>query len=236
MRKAMWSGWGAAGILITALACGDDGTSGPNDSSATLRVVQAAESTSAVDVLVDGRLAASALPLGALADDITLDPGDRTISVRPAGGGVSPSELRITAVAGVRYSAVVIDSATVLNPISLTDSGGIPAAGKTKLRVANYAALAGPIDVYRRQPDFPDLVSLMFPFEYRAVSAYVQSDPGDWQVLVSTEARVDGVPLAEPLDTLLVVDPIPIAPDGAVTVVLVDKEGGGIDAQIMQDR
>jgi hypothetical protein len=95
-------------------------------------------------------------------------------------------DVQLAVVADSEYTAVVIDSSTVLNPIALTDSGGIPAAGKTKLQVANFASLAGPIDVYRRQPDFDGLVDLMFPFDYRAVSGYVQSDPGDWQVLVAT--------------------------------------------------
>ena len=124
----------------------------------------------------------------------------------------------------------------MLNPIALTDSGGIPAAGKTKLQVANFASLAGPIDVYRRQPDFNGLVDLMFPFAYRAISGYVQSDPGEWQVLVASEARIGGVPPDVPQDTLLIVEPISLAAGQAVTVVLLDKAGGGIDAVIMRDR
>jgi hypothetical protein len=123
-----------------------------------------------------------------------------------------------------------------LNPIALTDSGGSPAAGKTKLQVANFASLAGPIDVYRRQPDFDGLVDLMFPFDYRAVSGYVQSDPGQWQVLVATENRIGGVPPDVPQDTLLIVEPISLAAGQAVTVVLLDKVGGGIDAVVMRDR
>ena len=76
----------------------------------------------------------------------------------------------------------------------------------------------------------------MFPFDYRAVSGYVQSDPGVWQVLVASEARIGGVPLDVPQDTLLIVEPISLAVGQAVTVVLLDKLGGGIDAVVMRDR
>src|SRR5262249_12835498 len=116
------------------------------------------------------------------------------------------------------------------------DTGSVPAAGRTKLRVANFAALVGPIDIYRRQPDFDGIVTLAFPFAYRLLSSYVESDPGDWQVLVATEARVNRVPPETPLDTLLVVDAVSVAANEASTVVIIDKPGGGLDAVVVRDR
>ena len=86
------------------------------------------------------------------------------------------------------------------------------------------------------KPDFDGLVDLMFPFAYHAVSGYVQSDPGDWQVLVASEARIGGVPPDVPRDTLLNVEPISLAAGQAVTVVLLDKTGGGIDTVLTRNR
>jgi hypothetical protein len=223
--------------LLAALGCSEDGQApGPDPQTGSLLVIQAAESTAAVDVLVDGGVVIAGLAPGSVSAPVPVSTGNRTIEFRPAGGATSPHSLQLAVAAGSSYSAVVIDSSTVLNPIALTDSGGIPASGKTKLRVANFVSLAGPIDVYRRQPDFDGLVDIMFPFAYRAVSPYIQSDAGDWQVLVATEARIDGHPADVPRDTLLVVDPIPLAAGQAVTVVLVDQPGGGIDAVLVRDR
>jgi hypothetical protein len=193
-----------------------------------LRVIQAAESTATLDVLVDGGVVINGLGTGTVSSPVSVPVGQRTIGFRPAGGATSPNLLQLAVLADSEYTTVVIDSSTVLNPV--------PAAGKTKLQVANFASLAGPIDVYRRQPDFDGLVDLMFPFDYRAVSGYVQSDPGAWQVLVATEARIAGVPPDVPQDTLLIVEPISLAAGQAVTVVLLDKVGGGIDAVVMRDR
>jgi hypothetical protein len=225
------------GALVAALSCSgnSDGT-GPVPATGSLRVIQAAESTAALDVLVDGGVVINGLGTGTMSSPVPVSAGQRIIEFRPVGEATSPNRLQLAVVADLDYAAVVIDSSTVLNPIALTDSGGIPAAGKTKLQVANFAELAGPIDVYRRQPDFDGLVDLMFPFAYRAVSGYVQSDPGDWQVLVASEARVNGVPPDVPQDTLLIVEPISLAAGEAITVVLLDKAGGGIDAVLMQDR
>lgn len=225
------------GAVLASVACGgkNDGT-GPTSPTGSLRVIQAAESTATLDVLIDGSVVINALSAGTVSSPVAVAPGQRTVAFRPAGGATSPHLLQLAVGADTTYTAVVIDSSTVLNPIVLTDSGGIPAAGKTKLQVANFASLAGPIDVYRRQPDFDGLVDLMFPFAYRALSGYVQSDPGNWQVLVATEARVNGVPPDVPQDTLLIVEPISLAAGEAVTVVLVDKASGGMDGVIVRNR
>ena len=225
------------GILLASASCSGNGDgTGPASPTGSLRVIQAAESTAALDVLVDGGVVINGLGAGTISSPVSVSAGQRIITFRPVGGATSPNRLQLAVAADAHYAAVVIDSSTVLNPIALTDSGGIPAAGKTKLQVANFASLVGPIDVYRRQPDFDGLVDLMFPFAYRAVSGYVQSDPGDWQVLVATEARIGGVPPDAPQDTLLIVEPISLAAGQAVTVVLLDKAGGGIDAVLMRNR
>jgi hypothetical protein len=162
--------------------------------------------------------------------------GLREISFRPVSAAASAGELQLSVVADSTYTTVVIDSANVLEPTVLADTGSVPAAGRTKLRVGNFAALAGPIDVYRRQPDFDGILTLAFPFTYQLLSNYVESDPGDWQVLIATEARVNGVPPDVPQDTLLIVDPVSLAGGQASTVVIIDKPGGGLDAVIVRDR
>jgi hypothetical protein len=225
-------------MLLGAAACGgeDNGDSGPGTPTGSLQVIQAAESTATLDVLVDGSVVLAGLVSGTASSAIEVASGDRTVSFRRTGGATSPNALHLAVAADSSYTAVVIDSASVLNPIVLTDTGSTPAAGKTKLQVANFAQLAGPIDVYRRQPDFDGIVTLVFPFAYRTLSGYVQSDPGDWQVLVATEARVDGHPPEVPQDTLLTVEPISLAAGQAVTVVIVDKTGGGVDGVVVRDR
>ena len=219
------------------LACSSSGPgSDPSSPTGTLRVIQAAESTAALDVLVDGSVAIPGLGTGTISSPVALSVGQRTLTFRSVGGGISPLQLQLLVAADSQYTAVVIDSSTVLNPMELTDSGAVPAAGKTKLRVVNFAQVAGPINVYRRQPDFDGLVSVAFPFPYRFASAYLQSDPGNWQVLVATESNPGGPPADPPLDTLLIVDPIPLAAGEVATVTLLDRPGGGVDAVLVQDR
>jgi len=227
----------AAGALIGVCGCSDhDGDAGPTGTTGSLRVIHAAQSASILDVLVDGSALITGLAAGTLSSAVPVPTGQRTITVRPAGGLPSPVLAQLSIGADSEYTAIVIDSSAVLNPVVVTDTGAVPAAGKTKLQVANLASAIGPIDVYRRQPDFDGLVDLVFPFAYRTLSGYVQSDPGDWQVLIAPETRVNGVPPDEPTDTLLIVEPITLAAGQAGTVVIVDKAGGGVEAVVVRER
>ncbi|HEU5039584.1 MAG TPA: DUF4397 domain-containing protein [Gemmatimonadales bacterium] len=226
----------AGAALLTVLGCGDGDGTGPGSLQGSLRVIQASLNTAALDVLVDGTVRVTGLGAGTMSVAIPLATGPRTIEVGPSGEGKSPTALRLVVAADSQYTAVVFDSSSVLNPVAVTDTGAVPAAGMTKLQVINLARLAGPIDVYRRQPDFDGLIDLMFPFEYRAASGYVQSAPGDWQVLVATEARVGGVPPEVPEDTLLIVGPVSLTADQAATVVLVDDPNDGIGAVVVRER
>ena len=227
----------AAGALLAAVGCSDgNGDNGPGTPEGSLRMIQASGSAATLDVLVDGGVLINGLAAGTISSAVPVPSGSRTITVRPSGGATSLKSLQLSVAADSEYTAVVIDSSSVLNPIAVSDTGSVPAPGKTKLQVANFASAAGPIDVYRRQPDFDGLVTLVFPFAYRTLSSYVQSDPGDWQVLISTETRVNGVPPDEPTDTLLIVEPITLAADQASTVVIVDKAGGGLEAVVVRER
>jgi hypothetical protein len=223
-----------AGALIATAGCSDNsGDSGPTGATGSLRVIHAAESSASLDVLVDGGVVINGLAPGSVSSTVAVPTGERTITVRPSGGAASPVQAHVSIGTDTGYTAIVIDSSAVLNPIVLTDTGAVPAAGKSKLQVANFASAIGPIDVYRRQPDFDGLVDLVFPFAYRTLSGYVQSDPGDWQVLIAPETRVGGVPPDEPTDTLLIVDPITLGPGEASTVLIVDKVGGGVEAVVV---
>lgn len=227
---------GMLGLIgLVASGCSGDDT-GPAPLTGSLQVIQAAESTATIDVLVDGNVVIHRLAAGATSSAVAIPAGRREIAFRPVGGAASPHALDLAVSPDRAYTTVVTDSAAVLDPVVLSDTGSTPAAGRTKLQVANFSSLAGPLDVYRRQPDFDGLVTLVFPFAYRSLSGYVESDPGDWQVLIAPERRAGGIPLEVPEDTLLVVDPVSLAAGQASTVVIVDKPGGGLDAVIVRDR
>ena len=99
----------------------------------------------------------------------------------------------------------------------LADSGAYVPGGKSKLRVGNFAATAGEAQIWRRQPDFPSGSPIMTPFPYRAVSPYLQSDAGIWEVWLTAPNGSS---------KLLSSGPIQIPAGERRTVLVVDTEEG----------
>ena len=192
---------------------------------AQLHVVNAATSGGAVTVYVDGGQLSLAIAPATSSSALTVTPGTRTLELRTAGGlGFTRS---VVFAANANVVAIGLDSAGGVTPEVLSDTNAVVPAGASKLRVANMAQDAGPIDIWRTQPDYSTPIRVEFPFPYRAESPYLQSTPGDWRIFVS-----DTVPVATPNapmpDTLADSGPISVSDGTSATVVVVDKPGGGV--------
>ena len=221
-----------ATVLTYAACAGDGPTQTSNDGTAQLRVLHTAVVT-AIDVTVGGQTVITNLARGSVTDFTPVPAGSQQVVLHAAGTAASGPGTVLTFAADDSVTVLTIDSLTVINPWILTDSGAVVAPDKSKLRVVHFAAEAPAIDVWRTQPDFPSLITIMFPFPYRAVSPYLQSDPGTWTVLVTTERRdAMGIPVLG--DSLWATGPIEVSGGGLRTVVLFDREGGGITSTVIE--
>ena len=182
-----------AALLIAALAACDGGSGPPIpvDGFATLRIIQTAAVTGGVQVEWGGRQIASGLAQGASSGSVLVEAGAADLVLRAAGGGLVSGSRTLTLVRGQSYGVAAVDSSGVLLPQMLPDTNAIGVPGKSKLRVLHAAAHAPAIDIWRTQPDFPDQIRVMFPFNYRDISPYLQSDPGEWSILVTPAGLTD---------------------------------------------
>jgi hypothetical protein len=218
--------------LVAAAGCAGDGqVTGPTDDqqtgAATLRVVHTLAAVPAIDVIVGGVPVLQGLGAGQASDFLPVASGVQLVAFRPTGSNALPAGAPIVFAANDTITVVTIDSASVINPEVLTDSGSVVPPDKSKLRVAHFAAQAPPIDAWRSQPDYRSLTNIMFPFPYRAVSPYLQSDAGVWTVLVTAERRnASGIPVLG--DSLEASEPISIPAGQSRTVVIVDRPAGGL--------
>lgn len=214
-----------AGMAILG-ACSDS-SSGPGGGGPTadVTVLSAAGRASSILASVGGQTLS---PIGPGEYElISVPAGSRNFSFDVQGAGVSGSSGTVDLVAGESYLLIAQDSQGVVVGSLVADTGAIVPAGKSKLRVVHSAGLAPLIDVYRTQPDFPTLVSVMFPFDFGASSPYLQSDPGDWSVVITPDNLTD---------TLYATGPIAVPDGGRVTVVIVDSTAsGGISAVVLHE-
>ena len=216
-----------AALLIAAPACGGDGGTPPPVGVATLRVIRAAAVAGGVQVEWGGHEIASGLAQGASSGSVLVAAGTADLVLRAAGGGLVSGSRPLTLVPGQGYTVAAVDSSGVLLPQMLPDTNAVGVPGKSKLRVIHAAAHAPAIDIWRTQPDFPDQIRFMFPFNFRDVSPYFQSDPGDWTVLVTPAGGTD---------TLFLSAPFAVGDGKLATVAVMDSSAaGGIWVSVTED-
>jgi hypothetical protein len=177
-----------AALLALAVACGS--TVDPL-SSATGALVVANASNGWLDVDIDGRRWVTGLSMNATSYVLAVPMGLHQVRLSHGGGVGGAIELPLPLLEDAPQTVVAFPSFPVgstpdMSAAVLTDTGAYVPGGKSKLRVANLAATAGDAQIWRRQPDFPAGSPIMAPFPYRAVSPYLQSDAGVWEVWLAT--------------------------------------------------
>jgi hypothetical protein len=229
---ARMSAWAALDLvaMLAALGSCSNGSGPPPPAGANLHVLHALFNGASLNVVVDGRSVASTLTFGQLTRGIPLSPGGHTLDPQPP-DTTGHLSLVFTASGGVNYDAFVIDSIAganhVIDPVLVPDTGAVPAVGHGRVRLANFAALTGPIDAYRSEPGSPSLLLTQQPFNFRAVTRYFDSSPGKWTVVISHS----GV-----RDTVLATDSIVVGDGQARTVAIVDSAGARVSWRVLVDQ
>lgn len=220
-------------VLAGGLAACDTNPTGARCCSLgapAVRVVNAY--TTPVDVLIDGTVAATGLAAGAI-DTVSAAAGTHTISLRQSGTSTVASQSFTAASGALSTVAALRSTSGSVSTTILDDTNNVVPSGATKLRVLHFAPNAGVLQVYRTQPDFPTPVSWQFPFTYQpdptSLSApFFQSTVGTWEVRVwQTPADASGWSTA-PLRIQ-----VPLASGEKKTIVILDKAGGGVRAEVI---
>jgi hypothetical protein len=199
-------------LALGVAACSSD-VAEPAAAAAGFRVINATQSP--VDVLVDGATVVRGLAVAGLSPSVALAAGSHQVRLTSASGATTT--LVVDGSAGrTLTTAVYPDTAGRVAAEVLQDTGAVVPAGKSKLRVVHMAANAGPITFWRTQPDWQTPSRIVTPFPYRFTTAYLQSDPGDWEVWITdSDSTVKRVTTG----------PIPIPSGARRTVVLLDSAG-----------
>jgi hypothetical protein len=219
-------------VLAVAAACGSDSTVPTccTTGAPSLRVVNAI--TSPVDVLIDGSVAIASLAPGTIGT-AAAPSGSHALVLRPTQLASSASRSITTTDGSLATVAVVLSATGSVQGAVLDDTNSVVPAGATKVRVLHLAPSAGPIRVFRTQPDFPTPVNWTFPFNYQsdptpASAPFLQSTVGTWEVRVwQTPTDSSGWANA-PIKIQ-----IPLASGQKKTVMILDKPGGGIRYELM---
>ena len=224
-------------VVACAAACGKDESTtapeGPGGSGPGFRVVNGY--TLAVDVLVDGALAASAVAPGDI-DSVAQSAGSHSVAFRATGTSALVTLDVSTGTTGMRTVAIVRSGAS-FSATTFGDTNAIVPPGATKVRVFHLAPNAGEIQVFRTQPDWGTPIEWQFPFLYDSaltdplMHPYLQSTVGTWDIRAwrkpseaalgwdGTTARVSFALAGGEKRTVLVLD----RPGGGIRLAVVDQ-------------
>lgn len=206
-------------LLLAAFlvaGCDDDDTLTVEDFDSSVQVVNATRTP--LELRIDG---SSVVTIGVarVSTPFRLSSGRHEIQL--IGAPEVSARVTVNVDPGVPAIAVIVPanrSETERGIVArvLADTGRIVPAGKSKLRVANFASTTVNVDIWRTQPDHPDPVRVMAPFPFRSVSPYLESDAGVWEVFVTPAGGTT---------RLVTTGPLAIPSGERRTVVLIDSVG-----------
>lgn len=223
--------FGASLLLALVTSCGGyESTACCATGEPALRVINAF--TTPVDVLIDGDVVLASVPAGAI-DTAAAPAGGHTMVLRPTGSAASASAAITIGTGAIRTVAAVRSGNGTVASAMLDDTNSVVPAGATKVRVLHLAPNAGEVQVFRTQPDYQQPISWQFPFNYQAeptslTAPFYQSTVGSWEVRIwQTPADASGWATA-PVKIV-----IPLASGEKRTVLILDKPGGGVRAELL---
>jgi len=128
----------------TSVFCAVLFATGCGSSSAHVRVLNAIPIQSNIDMLIDTKDVAAAIPYGSVSEYITVTPGSRHLQIEATGSSTPFVDQNISVSSG-SYDTILDTSngATVF-----TDDHSAPSSANVSIRVINASTTLGPADVY----------------------------------------------------------------------------------------
>lgn len=150
-------------LLASALAavalpgCGGHGSS---SGSASVRVVNATLTHASIDFWVNGALSQSAIAQDSVGSYVDVGSSGTVLQVDDAGSSTTLAVLTPSLVAGQDTALLAFESAGAVNLVTIDEAFATPATGAATLRVADYAAQAGKLDVFVATGALADVAAL----------------------------------------------------------------------------
>lgn len=221
--------WSLVAALVLLGGC-NDGAGPPLPQASSLHVLHTIRGGPSLTVFVDvGR--GTTLAFGGQSRTF-LSPGVHELVLVPLAPDTSHSLIvDFSAAEGVNYTAYALDSVSgathTVEPVIVPDTGAVPAAGHSRLRIANFAAAAPGMDARRTQPDSAGQVVSAQPLNFRAITRFFDGAPGSWSVVIAHAGLTD---------TLLATGPIALVDGQALTVVVLDSTAGLVTWRLVRNR
>jgi hypothetical protein len=164
----------AAAVVVLSAGCSSSG-------NANIRLINAFNTQSNLDLLADGTSAASSVGYGAASAYSSVASGSRHLQVEASGTTNIVSDQTVSLNSNSYDSALATSNGTMI----LTDNHTAPSSGNFSMRVVNASSILGTVDIYVVTSGTniasvnPTFSNIAFP----SASAYTSLAPGSYQVI-----------------------------------------------------
>jgi hypothetical protein len=211
-------------LLLSAAIC----LPGCGGDHARVRVMQASPDESSVDVLVDGKTAASNVAYATATGYLTVGSGSRHLQVEPSGASNFIIDETLSLSAKADSTVLVTNLAPNIAPLNLADDNSAPASGSFKIRLVNAAPNLGPVDVYVVPPgtDLTTVQPTVSSLASVAASGYTSLTAGTYEVFFTVPGGISA---------FIDAGPIAFAAGQVRTMVALDAQAGGFTFSTLSD-
>lgn len=180
--------WIAAFLAALAVLSGCHKGSAQN--STDMRALNAVPDSEPLDVLIDDDVKASALALGQTSGFSEFDSGTRDVKVRSSTSQSVLSDKSVSFSSGVFQTLLVFGHRAAIQTQILADDVTVIDSGQLRVRVANLASDAGPVDVYLASPVTTAPV-IVGGAAFGSVTGSAEIAPGSYPIIVTTSGTQD---------------------------------------------
>ncbi|HEX4331959.1 MAG TPA: DUF4397 domain-containing protein [Usitatibacter sp.] len=206
--------WIAAFLAALAVLPGCKGSH--NQNSTDMRALNAVPDAEPLDVLIDDDVKASALTLGQTSGFSEFDSGTRDVKVRSSTSQSVLSDKSVDFSSGVFQTLLVYGKRAAIQSQILADDITTIDSGQLRVRVANLASDAGPVDIYLASPVSTAPV-IIGGAGFGAVTGSAEIAPGSYPIIVTASGTQD---------VLFQSSPQTFAAGVYYTIVVVPTQGG----------
>ncbi|HXF81074.1 MAG TPA: DUF4397 domain-containing protein [Usitatibacter sp.] len=207
--------WIAAFLAALAVLSGCH-NGGHAQNSTDMRALNAVPDAEPLDVLIDDDVKASALTLGQTSGFSEFDSGTRDVKVRSSTSQSVLSDKSVSFSSGVFQTLLVYGKRAAIQTQLLADDVTTIDSGQLRVRVANLASDAGPVDIYLASPVTTAPV-IVGGAAFGTVTGSAEIAPGSYPIIVTASGTQD---------VLFQSAPQAFAAGTYYTIVVVPTQGG----------
>jgi hypothetical protein len=208
-------------VVLFGLGCGSGG-------QGKIRVMNASPDIGSLNILIDGKNVSSSLSYPGFTDYLSVASGSRKLEVQTVSSTTDLVDQNVSVSSGGSTTVMLVNYASDLSVLTLTDDNTAPTSGNFKMRIVNASPTLGPMDVYivPQGENITNVNATITSLAFKSASPYQTLTAGAYEVYFT---------LPNTKSVYIPTGPLTLESGQIRTVVAINGTGGGYDDRVLND-